>query len=358
MITAVYTDRRIENDETGLDIVVPDFILGQKKYDADSREVAKVVYHIVVTARLSKKSKNSDEDDEESESDDGNDDKQDSNIAVHFAINKKFTEFEKLRNNLDKNYSGTFVPALSNSSNKLVNKINLSSKAYWKECREKQVALDKFMKWCASTVKIAKSPLLTEFLGLNQLKVNTSKRRFPQYENIATQAKVYEAEDLFEYGVKAEDDNGELFSSYSSDNAAAATSDLISFLDTTDENKQKVGLFSAKEDLTGHVSAGDDKFIIFKDEEKKENLSLTNKHEEEPDEFSYLPEGVNDIVAKLKDVHTTPKVKEINRHTLPSPESTTYVNAFVSVDAMEKKDLLSYIQENDVVEDDEVDLGF
>ena len=367
MIVAVPTQRTIQNIETELDVVVPDFLLSEPKNKSDSPDIVKVLYHIIVTTKVSinkHKSQNEnklDDDCKDHEGDEANDEDVEAGLAVHFAVNKKFSEFNNFRTNLEKKYSETFVPPIFNSSSKLTNKISLLSKGYWKECREKQVAVDKFMKWCASTPKIAKSPLLIEFLGLNQLKVNINEKNSPQKNRNDTtkQVSANATEDLFD---EVDDTNGEkenLFGGY--ENETDPTSDMFSSIDTS-QNQQLIRLYSG-EDLTGHVSANDNQLILFKEEEEENDQKLENKKEQsndkdEEEELINIKEDIDDVVSQLKQVYvkTESEVK-------PKPESVETQEAIeesitVEIEKMETKELLKYINQNTDKNDEEPDLGF
>ena len=346
--TAVKTTRHIQNTETGLDVVVPDFITTRaSESKLDLLKPPKTAYHVVVTTVL----KNATDGEKSSL-------KQPENQStIHFAFDKDYHSFLKLREDLDKKYSGTYVPPVE-ATNKLTNKLAMNAKAFWKECRDNQIALDKFMKWCASTEKIAASPILTEFLGLNRLKTNLEDEKPDQVTENAQKKffkKKYDADDLFD---ELDFTKGEKEHLFDGDNGEEVFK-VSKTENNSSTSKRNAGLFET-EDLTGVVSINDKELIFLEEEKSEKAIAIPNTENiaVEPD-LSNFDEDLSSIASQLKDVPDIALSSfESTKKFTSKDEKLTPDQTTVAVDTMGGQDFLTYIQENTDKADDDLDLGF
>ena len=350
IVTAVKTNRKIQNIATGLDVVVPDFVRLEK---SEKLKGPKIVYHVIVTTNRSPENL-------------ANENHLNiyGNTAVHYAFDKEFREFVKLRSDLDKRYSGTYVPTIE-ISERFSDKLAFAGRASWKECREKQVAIDKFMKWCAQTPKIAASPILIEFLGLNRLKQNADKDKSSQNDKQSKTNEVkqtYKEEDLFGEPDFAKDQKGDLFEEEGKNDEEVKVQDLTNIPQTFGEirssGKRKINLFET-EDLTGTVSINDDKLIVLNEEENQKNVDLTNPIIEKDDPGLFeVNENVSGLVSQLQKVNvkvaksSPPSTKPTSNSPKADPSTP------LAVEGMMERDLLNYIKENEDKPDDDLNLGF
>ena len=355
-IKAVETSRKINNSDTGLDIVVPDFVIPQTQ---ETQKAAKAAYHVIVTTDLRYMDETEKNNEEKAENNIGN-------SAVHYSIDKEFSDFVKLRNDMDKKYSGLYVPKIE-VSEKFSSKLG---KPNWKTCREKQVAVDNFMKWCAKLPKVAASPLLKDFLGLNILKLSKDEKSLQKASQNSSETKkskqIYEAEDIFDeldytkgqkeslFEEEEEEDSDDLF------NSSTANTGQQQFALKTETKTRKSHTLFETGDLTGNVPKSDEKMIIFSEEDQEQNLAELQTSENDNDLLD-INEDLNDLASQLQKVGDKPKPP---RKPKPIPRgsknaATNDNSASVSVDSMRENDLLNYIKENTEKEDDDdLDLGF
>ena len=353
-IKVVETNRKIENAETGLDIVVPDFVISKPQ---DTLKSAKAKYHIIITTDLRCKTDETTEENRKNRV---------GNTAVHYSIDKEFNDFLKLKSDLDKKHSGVYVPKIE-ISDKYSNKLAFASKPNWKECREKQVAVDKFMGWCARTPKVAASPILINFLGLNKLKLNKDEEKpiTNEEEKPKKRQKVYEVEDLFDEIDFTQDQKDDLFGESGDDATLLDDADEKVEARFSTESKaekmKKANLFKA-DDLIGNVAKDDKKLIILNEENDNKALSDFQDREKESNLLE-VNEDISDVASKLQKVgiRTKPALKpKPSLKPKPAPRASKRnpsSSASLSLEKMEQNDLLNYIKEN-TERDDDLDLGF
>ncbi|CAK8678163.1 uncharacterized protein LOC143445960 [Clavelina lepadiformis] len=344
----VKATRIIKNNETGMDLTISDYRLPTKS------ESKSVLYRLVIIMKMVASDTSDSTEDE----------------IVHFTKEKSYNDFLKLRKDLDKRYCGTYVPELAKKT-LLEISIGKSELSLHSKYRERQLLLDKFVQWCASTTKIAKSEQLQEFLEVKKAnssgKSTDTDRISPKNETKGIWDKVQKErkqavipqENLFHEINFGADFEGQIFegSSTTTENSRLpAHADIPYEVPLTGAKKPNTaaGLFE-KPDLMGTISVGEKELIVLSDEEDytDKNIFDEDEVEDQQDDLLDVTEDISSISSRLRKIDTK-KVTPCERNPKTSAQE---VKPTVDVNKMADEDVLTYVTENSTLSE-ELDLGF
>ncbi|GAB1610630.1 HCLS1-binding protein 3-like, partial [Argonauta hians] len=320
MQAATITFRQLKNQETGLDVSIPNYEQSQGLLTKS------VEYQVTIVTNLpifkSPKHKESD--------------------VVQFVVGKKFNEFEELYSSLNDKYSGIALPAFPK-------KVLLTTDEVYKERRS---ILDKLMKFCCKTERLSKSFLFLQFLGAPPSKL----------QKMATLVIKDDTEGKSQtdstHSVKSPTDEGDIFGAEEEE-----SQEIFSDLEKTNNKKMDSSLFVASDSKSKSY-----KVKMFQEDQMEEDSSKTSLSTSVTDrDKAKTPDGksnlfteellqVEDDLSKLLTVNKKPrkpvptprthkpkKAAESKLFEQPSPILPTSVDEFAK-----------YIEEN--TERDEADL--
>ncbi|RUS86485.1 hypothetical protein EGW08_005735 [Elysia chlorotica] len=255
MPRATVASRELKNKDTGMDLFVPTF------KEIKGRLSSTVYYQVVVVTNLPFfKTPSHKETD-----------------VVQLSIEKKWVDFEEMRTKLSEAFPGTMLPLIDKKSF-IVNDFVL---------KERRNSLDLFVKFLAMVSKLAKSPAVLQFLGVDAIRANKTKlddvpgdKKSAQTTDTDKESKPDADVDVFGETQDSQD-AGDLF-----DEDGEGTDDLAAFGDNTGEVERSRGSFSMFEaqDMKADIDEEDEKEFGFVPDAiitKRENIFVDTGEEDD-----------------------------------------------------------------------------